>query len=554
MRTTHRNGWTMVLALVIGAMTTAARGDGAIPGIVTKGEVVQVQTGFVFTEGPTADADGNVYFTDVRANKILKLDTQGKLSTFLDESQGANGLGFDGKGRLIVAQGGAARIVAIDVSSKQISVLADKCDGKPLVRPNDLVVDRQGGVYFTDPDPKSVYYVAADGRVSRLIDDLPRPNGVILSPDEKTLYVVPSGSPDVLAYPVEAPGKIGGSRVLARLEQAGSGPPRGGDGLAVDSEGNLYLAVPALKAIQVVSPAGKTLGLISVPENPSNADFGGKDMRTLYITARTSVYAVPIEVKGHRFGAQAMSSAGPDEGALVIVGGGAVGPEIVARFIALAGGPESEFVVIPTASETDQVNTKRAGERFARQFGVKNVTVLHTRDRAEADTEEFVAPLKKAKGVWYDGGRQWRLVDSYLNTRTQREIEAVLARGGVIGGSSAGATIQGSYLVRGAREGNRIMMAKGYEQGFGHLKSVAIDQHIIPRHREEDLVAVIEAHPELLGLGIDESTAVVVHGDRFEVIGKSVVGIYDGQDHGGKRYYFLNKGEQFDLKERRRLP
>src|SRR6185437_7499508 len=124
----------------------------------------------------------------------------------------------------------------------------------------------------------SVYYVAADGRVTRIIDDLPRPNGVLLSPDEATLYVVPSGSPDVLAYPVEAPGKIGSSKVLARLEQAGGGQSRGGDGLAVDSEGNLYLAVPALKAIQVVSPAGKTLGLITFPENPSNADFGGKDL------------------------------------------------------------------------------------------------------------------------------------------------------------------------------------------------------------------------------------------------------------------------------------
>src|SRR5205807_10160198 len=106
------------------------------------------------------------------------------------------------------------------------------------------------------------------------------------------------------ASPVEAPGKIGSGRVLARLEQAGAGQARGGDGLAVDSAGNLYLAVPALKAIQVVSPAGKTLGMIEVPENPTNADFGGKDLRTLYITARTSVYAVTTEVKGHRFGAQ----------------------------------------------------------------------------------------------------------------------------------------------------------------------------------------------------------------------------------------------------------
>src|SRR3954464_8491311 len=117
------------IALVLLAGETAVRGDDAIPGITTKGEVVRVQTGFVFTEGPTADAEGNVYFTDVRANKILKLDNGGNLLTFPDESQGANGLGFDVGGRLIVAQGGAARVVAIDIASKKITVLADKCDG-----------------------------------------------------------------------------------------------------------------------------------------------------------------------------------------------------------------------------------------------------------------------------------------------------------------------------------------------------------------------------------------------------------------------------------------
>ena len=155
-------------------------------------------------------------------------------------------------------------------------------------------------------------WFAGEGTVSKLA----------FSPDGATLYVVPSGSPDVLAYPVEAPGKIGASRVLTRLAQAESGPARGGDGLAVDSAGNLYLAVPALKAIQVVTPAGKTLGMIYVPEGPSNADFGGKDLKTLYITARTSVYAVQTEVTGHRFGARALASVGPDPGALVIVGGG----------------------------------------------------------------------------------------------------------------------------------------------------------------------------------------------------------------------------------------
>jgi aminobenzoyl-glutamate utilization protein B len=244
---------------------------------------------------------------------------------------------------------------------------------------------------------------------------------------------------------------------------------------------------------------------------------------------------------------------GPASGTLVVVGGGALPATTTRKFVELAGGPDSDFVLIPTASETDPVDLKREEQTFVRQFGVKTVAVLHTRDRAEADTEAFVAPLLKARAVWFGGGRQWRLVDSYLGTRTQRELEAVLARGGVIGGSSAGATIQGSYLVRGAREGNQIMMAPGYEQGFGYLRGVAVDQHLLARNRQQDLVAVIEKKPELLGLGLDETAAILVQGDRMEVIGRSVVGIYDGKEHDGKRYYFLAPGEQFDLRTRKRL-
>ena len=247
------------------------------------------------------------------------------------------------------------------------------------------------------------------------------------------------------------------------------------------------------------------------------------------------------------------TAVGPRAGSLLVVGGGALSPAIIERFVELAGGPGAEAVVIPSAAEEDPVDTARVGEGFARAFGFRKVTVLHTRDRAEADSGAFVAPLKQAKAVWFGGGRQWRLVDSFAGTRTQREIEAVLERGGVIGGSSAGATIQGSYLVRGAREGNEILMAKGYEAGFGYLRGVAVDQHILPRRRADDLVPVIAAHPELLGLGIDEATAIVVEGDRFEVIGRGVVGIYDGKDHDGKRYYFLAPGERFDLKARRRV-
>src|SRR5262249_24205119 len=147
--------------------------------------------------------------------------------------------------------------------------------------------------------------------------------------------------------------------------------------------------------------------------------------------------------------------------------------------------------------------------QFLAKAGVKNVTVLHTRDRQVADSREFVKPLQTARGVWFPGGRQWRLVGSCLHTRTQRELVKGLERGGVIGGSSAGATIQGSYLVRGAREGNTLMMAPGYEVGMGFLRQVGVDQHLLVRKRQEDLVGVVQKHPELLGIGLDEGTAIV---------------------------------------------
>jgi cyanophycinase len=244
------------------------------------------------------------------------------------------------------------------------------------------------------------------------------------------------------------------------------------------------------------------------------------------------------------------ASSGPSKGSLVIVGGGKLGPEIVARFVSLAGGPDANFVVIPTAGEDRQINLPEAEKKFCERFGVRHVTVLHTRDRTVAGSADFVAPLRTATAVWFEGGRQWRLADSYLNTLTGREVKAVLDRGGVVGGSSAGATILGSYLVRGATEGAHIMMSKSHEEGLGLVKNVAIDQHLLKRHRENDLVAVIDAHPDLLGIGIDESTAIVVQGDKFQVIGESKVGIYDGQDHDGKKYFFLNAGDTYDLGRR----
>lgn len=251
--------------------------------------------------------------------------------------------------------------------------------------------------------------------------------------------------------------------------------------------------------------------------------------------------------------ADAPVTTGPARGSLVIVGGGKIGPEVAQVFLTLAGGPEAPIVIIPTASEKDTFTGADFDEDFLHRAGANHVTVLHTRDRSVADSEAFVQPLRQARGVWFPGGRQWRLVDAYLGTRMQHELQAVLDRGGVIGGTSAGATILGSYLVRGAREGNSIMMAKGYEQGFGFLKSAAIDQHLLTRKREKDLLPVIHAHPELLGIGLDEGTAIVVHGDLFHVVGPSKVAIYDPSYRpaaNGLPYYFLTSGQKFNLRTR----
>jgi cyanophycinase len=250
------------------------------------------------------------------------------------------------------------------------------------------------------------------------------------------------------------------------------------------------------------------------------------------------------------------TTVGPEKGYLVIVGGGTLPAEIKQRFVALAGGANANFVVIPTAGADQQINLETSQTRFARNFGVTHVTVLHTRNPKRANQDDFVEPLRHASGVWIEGGRQWRLVDAYLGTAVEREIKALLARGGVVGGSSAGATIQGSFLVRGdpARPGNpdgdnTIMMVPGHETGFGLLASSAIDQHVIVRHREGDLGPVIAKHPELLGIGINESAAIVVHGNEFEVMNGQVL-IHDGHPHSGKFYYSLSSGQKFNLKTR----
>jgi cyanophycinase len=250
------------------------------------------------------------------------------------------------------------------------------------------------------------------------------------------------------------------------------------------------------------------------------------------------------------------TTVGPDRGWLIIGGGGTLSNEVRDRFVALAGGQNASIVAIPTALADKDIDAARYGATIARAFGVSHVTVLHTRDRNTANSAAFVEPLKHATGVFLDGGRQWRLADAYLNTAVEREIKNLLARGGVVFGGSAGASIQASFLVRGDAgtpnnpDGdNTIMVSPGHEAGFGLLAHSAIDQHVDARDREADLDPVIAAHPELLGIGLYQDAAIIVHANSFFVISAPVL-IHDGQQHGSRQYFTLTPGQAYDLERR----
>ena len=264
---------------------------------------------------------------------------------------------------------------------------------------------------------------------------------------------------------------------------------------------------------------------------------------------------------------------GPDRGTLLIAGGGGKqGAAIFRKFVELAGGNTARIVIVPTAMSSDpNYDYQNPGvAKFARdRLKLKHVTVLHTHDRREADTREFVRPLKTANGVWFSGGRQWRFADSYLGTRSEKEFHRVLKRGGVIGGSSAGASIQADFLVRGDSRTNRIMIGD-HQRGLGFIENCAIDQHVIKRGRQMGLVKVLTDpdgkmlrrfdREDLLGIGIDEDTAIIVRRNTFEVFGKpdAAVLIYDprkwtAQTADAKKYITLKLGARYDMKKRRVL-
>jgi gluconolactonase len=260
------------------------------------GKVEKLADGFTFTEGPAVDKEGNVFFSDIPNQRIHKWSVDGKLSTFRENSGRANGLFFDAQGNLIACEGGNRQVTSINPQGK-VTVLADKYNGKKLNSPNDCWVDPKGGIYFSDPryggnegleqDGFHVYYISPDRKqVTRVTSDLKMPNGVLGTADGKKLYVADSGDRKTYVYAIQADGTLTDKKLFAE---------QGSDGMTLDERGNLYLTG---MGITVYDPSGKMLEEIAVPERPANCVFGGKDRKTLFITARTSLYAVPMSVRG----------------------------------------------------------------------------------------------------------------------------------------------------------------------------------------------------------------------------------------------------------------
>ncbi len=241
---------------------------------------------------------------------------------------------------------------------------------------------------------------------------------------------------------------------------------------------------------------------------------------------------------------------GPRRGAIIAAGGGDLDPAIYKRFVELAGGANARIVLIPTAGDQYGSHDGWTAIEELKKAGVERLEILHTRSRTVADLEAFASPLEDATGVWLSGGRQWRLVDVYLDTETHRELTNLLSRGGVVGGNSAGASALASFLLRGGEFNNEIV-ATERAVGFGFLRGVAIDQHLMARGRENEMFEVLRRDPTLLGIGLNEGSAIVVAGDLASVIGDRVA-IYDITDPLTLiPLRWLNPGDVYDLGARR---
>lgn len=288
---------------------------------------LEIATSVSMLEGPTVDADGNVYFTDILMQRIMRFSKDGEFSVFRERSNVANGLVIDPQGRLVAAEGAASptaersgmktggtpRVTRTDLKTGRMEILADAYDGKPLSGPNDVTIDGSGRLYFTDSTGAAVYRIDAPGRLFRILaaPDVQRPNGIQISPDDRTLYVVEANGAEggarlIRAYDLLPDGTVRNMRVHYDFHAG-----RSADGISVDTAGNLYAAAGMHRTrgtaetldtkcgVYVISPEGRLLRFIPVPEDYiTNTAFGGPDMKTLYITAGKTLYRIRNDVAG----------------------------------------------------------------------------------------------------------------------------------------------------------------------------------------------------------------------------------------------------------------
>jgi gluconolactonase len=307
-----------LVGLLAAAMVSAALAH------VTAAQQPEIATAIAFTEGPTVDAEGNVYFTDLVWQKILKLTPGGILSTFREDSNNANGLLIDPQGRLIACEGADSprrgtvmrfrpQVTRTDLRTGVIEVLADSFQGLPFVGPNDVTIDTRGRLYVTDLTGGAVYRLDGPKQVSRIlaVPDIQRPNGIQISPDDRTLYLIEAngaqgGARLIRAYDLAADGTVSNMRVHYNFS-----PGRSGDGMSIDREGNLYVSagmnqlrgtsetLDTKTGVYVISPQGQLIQFIPIAEDYiTNNAFGGPDMRTLYVTAGKTLYRLRTAIAG----------------------------------------------------------------------------------------------------------------------------------------------------------------------------------------------------------------------------------------------------------------
>jgi len=321
-----RNGllaWPVGVVLTLAALPAPGQGPGRALPLIESGARLETAVSIVFTEGPAADAEGNVYFTEITGNRIMRWGADRRLTVFREPSGRANGLAFDARGRLLACEGagegGNRRVTRTDLKTGQIEVLAERFQGKRLNSPNDLDIDALGRIYFSDPrygdqsgrelETEDVYRIELDGRLTLVLTrpDIEKPNGLLVSPDGKTMFVADSsaGPPrqaTIKRFDIRPDGTLAKGRIHYSF-----GGGRGADGMAIDIEGNIYAAAGSnsgppenLAGVYLISPAGQLLGRIPIPEDSvTNCGFGGAGLRTLYITAGKNLYQIRAEKRGY---------------------------------------------------------------------------------------------------------------------------------------------------------------------------------------------------------------------------------------------------------------